>query len=111
MKAAILSLIAAVLGAPAQTGTSAITGTITDPAGAAVAGAKVTAINSESGARLETLSNDAGAYRIPALSPGIYTVQAETPGSIGRSAAACRSPSAKPSRLTSPCNSGRRAKP
>jgi hypothetical protein len=65
-KAGVALFLVAVI-APAQTGT--ITGTIADPAGAAVPGVKVTAVKSESGARLETASNGAGVYRVRTLLP------------------------------------------
>src|SRR5215475_1845113 len=63
-----------------QTGTSSITGTVTDTTGSAIPGVGITLINQDSGARLETVSNDAGVYRLGALPPAAYRLEAELPG-------------------------------
>ena len=48
-----------------QTVTAAIVGTITDPAGAAVSGATITATSVERGTTYTAVTNDSGLYRIP----------------------------------------------
>ncbi len=53
--------------------TGSIAGTVMDPNGAVVPGATVKAKN-EQGQEFSTTTNDSGAYRIPSLSNGIYTV-------------------------------------
>ena len=57
-----------------------ISGTVADQSGAVVAGTKVLAINTETGVKTQTISNDAGNYNIPALLPGRYRVEAEMQG-------------------------------
>lgn len=61
-------------------GKGALTGTVTDSTGAAVAAAKVTATNVATNVSYDTLTTDAGLYRIPDLSPGTYRVSIEVPG-------------------------------
>ena len=48
--------------APAQTTLGTITGWVTDPSGAAIAGAAVAATNTGTGLAYRTVSNDAGNY-------------------------------------------------
>ena len=58
----------------AQTANGAITGTVLDPTGAAVAGATVTATNRETGAVSKATSTSTGLYEFPSLQPGTYDV-------------------------------------
>ena len=51
-----------------------ITGTVTDPAGAIIAGAKVEVLDQGSGAKREAKTNDQGIYLIPSLEPGTYSI-------------------------------------
>ena len=62
-----------------QTNSGNIRGTITDPSGAALAGATVTARNMDTGLSITTASTDAGLYSVPNLPPGRYSVSAEAP--------------------------------
>jgi len=64
---------------PAQT-TSVIQGTVLDPQGRAIAGAEITVGGLASGGKIKLLSDQAGAYRLPALQPGIYNIRAAKPG-------------------------------
>ena len=64
----------------AQTGTSSVTGTVSDATSGAIAGASVTLINEESGARFETRTNESGGYRIPSMVPGVYRLDAIAAG-------------------------------
>jgi hypothetical protein len=57
-----------------------ITGIVTDPSGAAVAGAKVTAIDEDTGEKTVVGTNAAGNYSTPPLVLGTYTLQVEAPG-------------------------------
>jgi hypothetical protein len=79
----ILSLVV-VIGtlqcAWAQEVTASITGTVTDPSGAAVAGANVTATSQERGVTFTAVTNDSGLYRIGQLPVGTYTLKIEKPG-------------------------------
>jgi hypothetical protein len=64
----------------AQKITGDITGTVTDPSGAAVAGASVRAQNVATGEKASATTNDAGFYRLVNLSPGQYRLTVESPG-------------------------------
>ena len=57
-----------------------ITGTVSDPSGAVIAGAKVTATRVETGVAQFTVTTSAGAYTIPSLVVGTYKVEAAAPG-------------------------------
>ena len=61
-----------------------VTGTVTDPSGAAVPNATVTLKNNGTGATQTTTSNSTGAYRFSLLNPGNYTVSATAQGFQGR---------------------------
>jgi hypothetical protein len=60
--------------------TASITGTITDPSGAAVSGATVTATSLERGQNYTATTNDSGLYRIPQLPVGSYSLKIEKQG-------------------------------
>jgi hypothetical protein len=60
--------------------TSAIVGTVVDPSGAAVAKAAVTIISTETGAKRNATTDDAGRFSFPQLKPGSYTVSIEAAG-------------------------------
>ena len=64
------------VGLPAfgQARDAIIRGTVTDPQGAVVVGAKVTVKNSATGAVSSTVTTDAGNYTVPDLPPGTYTI-------------------------------------
>ena len=57
--------------------TSAIVGSVTDPAGMAIPGATVTVISGENGMTRSVKTDDAGRFSFPQLKPGIYAVKAE----------------------------------
>lgn len=63
----------------AQT-TSTVLGTVKDASGALVPEASVTAVNKQTGYSRTAPSDSTGAYSIPLLPPGTYTVRAERPG-------------------------------
>ena len=64
-----------------QVGNGTITGTVTDPAGAVVAGATVEAKNTETGVVFPGASTNAGNYTISDLPVGTYTVTVTVKGS------------------------------
>ncbi len=65
-----------IFGAPGLAQVSAsLSGRVTDPAGAVVSGATVTANHVETGAARSTLTDDAGRYSILALAVGEYEVR------------------------------------
>jgi hypothetical protein len=57
-----------------------IVGTVTDPSGAVIANAKVTATNAETGVARTITTNDAGQYVLPGVHIGHYDVKAEASG-------------------------------
>ena len=77
-----LALFSALLGltASAQTITGAITGTVTDPTGAAVPNVKITATDTGKNQKSETTSNAAGIYTFTFLPVSDYTIAAEAQG-------------------------------
>ncbi len=64
----------------AQAVYGSILGTVTDPQGAAVAGAKVTVINQRKGTQDATTTNADGNYSVTHLVPDTYTVRVESAG-------------------------------
>lgn len=64
----------------AQRDLGTITGTVTDPQGAAVPNVKITITEDATGLKYEVTTGDSGDYTRPALKPGIYTVSAEAQG-------------------------------
>lgn len=64
----------------AQEFRGSINGTVTDSSGHVIVGAKITAMNVETGAKTNTTSNQSGLYQIPFLLPGTYTVSASAAG-------------------------------
>ena len=60
--------------------TASIVGTVTDPSGSAVPGAKVTITNAETGLVRSTMTNATGSYASHELSFGHYSVKVEAPG-------------------------------
>ncbi len=58
----------------------AITGTVTDPSGAVIPNAKVTATRVDTGVSQSTVTSGAGNYTISNLVVGTYNVRAEGPG-------------------------------
>jgi hypothetical protein len=63
-----------------QTERARLSGTIRDASSAVIQGARVSALNSQTGVRSQTTSNEAGAYALPFLVPGIYELVVEKEG-------------------------------
>ncbi len=57
-----------------------LSGSVTDPTGAAIPGAKITAINKADGATSNGTADQSGVYRLSLLKPGLYTVNVTAPG-------------------------------
>jgi len=83
---ALMSLVAVTLAlawcipSVGQVLKGSISGTVIDPTGAVVSGAKVKAKNSETGAVIETTSDNSGFFRLNLLSTGTYTVEITASG-------------------------------
>ena len=60
--------------------TSAVVGTVVDPSAAAVASAAVTIISTETGAKRNATTDDAGRFSFPQLKPGSYSVSVAATG-------------------------------
>jgi hypothetical protein len=60
------------LGANAQVNTATLSGTVTDPQGLPVHGAKVTVVNAVTAAERATIADDNGRYNLVGLPPGQY---------------------------------------
>jgi hypothetical protein len=60
--------------------TGTISGTVTDPSGGVVSGAKVKVTAPATGASRETTTDSSGRYIVPLLGVGNYTVRADAPG-------------------------------
>src|SRR5215471_7090335 len=69
-----------VTGAVGQAVYGSILGTVTDPSGAAVNGAKVTATSQTKNVSVEAATNESGNYSITHLMPDVYTIRVEAQG-------------------------------
>jgi hypothetical protein len=63
-----------------QAGRGGISGLVSDPSGAILNGAQVTALNHATRVALHTVTSDAGLYSFVSLSPGLYLVTASQKG-------------------------------
>ncbi len=84
MKLRLLMLVAVLLGlsltAAAQTSRGTVSGTVTDPTGAVIAGANVTLVSAQTKVERTTTSNEEGLYRFEAVEVGAYTVKVTASG-------------------------------
>src|ERR1700740_3201809 len=63
--------------APAQVNTATLSGTVSDPQGLGVKGAKVTLTNAGTGAQRTAITDDEGRYNLVGLPPGQYKMTVE----------------------------------
>ncbi len=75
---AVILLFGAALAWAAITGS--ISGVVSDPSGAVVGGATVTATETQTGVRTEISTDSKGFYNFPALPIGTYTVEVRAAG-------------------------------
>src|SRR5258707_10246922 len=61
-------------------GSAAITGTVTDPTGAPIAGAQVVVTQDATAVARATTTNENGAYNVPSLLPASYSIRIQAPG-------------------------------
>ncbi|MBV9227200.1 MAG: TonB-dependent receptor [Acidobacteriaceae bacterium] len=78
--AALLFFTCLPFRAAAQISTATITGTVTDPTGAAIAGVKVLVVETSMNFESRSETNADGIFRIQSLQPGTYDVTFEAPG-------------------------------
>lgn len=69
--AALLIALLLPVNLPAQS-TALLTGTVVDPSGAVIPGARVACTNAETGLQSQAVANTAGLFRFPGLPVGIY---------------------------------------
>ncbi|MGH9723386.1 MAG: carboxypeptidase regulatory-like domain-containing protein [Bryobacteraceae bacterium] len=76
-----LVALAVITGAAlAQSDNTSVLGTVKDPTGSTVPGAKVTLRNDATGAVRQTTTSATGSYVIPSIPSGFYTLTVEAPG-------------------------------
>src|SRR5581483_10986971 len=86
MKRVVLSsltaaaLLAIAVSSQGQEVTASITGTVTDPSGAPVAGAKIVATDKDRGTQWPATTNGDGVYSLPRLPIGTYNLKVEAQG-------------------------------
>jgi hypothetical protein len=73
-------LFLAICAGLAQINTGTITGTATDPSGAAIPNVKVSAVQLDTNFESQAVTNAEGLYRVSALQPGTYRVTFEAAG-------------------------------
>jgi len=73
-------LLLLAVAAEAQIKSGAITGTVTDEAGAVIPGATVTVFNRETNVPVTAVTDESGGFTVPYLAPGVYTVNVEKSG-------------------------------
>lgn len=78
--AVVLLTVPSRLSAQATISTGNIQGTVTDPSGALLAGAKITVVSPDTGQTSILTTTSAGFYASGALHPGPYVVRVESPG-------------------------------
>lgn len=76
----VLILVLCTTMAFCQSDRGTITGIVNDPSGAAVPAAAVTAVHTGTGGEFRTTTTDTGAYTLPSLSSGAYSVTIEKAG-------------------------------
>ena len=80
LAAVVTGWIAVPQPALGQQVTAAFTGQVTDPSGAPVPGAQVTATDVDRGTRWPTVTNEAGEYNLPRVPIGTYDMKVEHQG-------------------------------
>jgi len=79
----MMLLLSLPLPLAAQLDRATLSGTITDPSGAGLVGAKVAALHQDTGLKREIVVEERGYYVIPQLPVGLYTVTIEATGFRG----------------------------
>src|SRR3954469_22178317 len=76
----IFILVTATLSAQETVNNASVAGRVTDPSGAAVAGASIVARQIETNISNSTLTDQEGRFRFPYLKPGSYEIKIHSPG-------------------------------
>jgi hypothetical protein len=76
----VCALLGAALSASAQSDRGTITGAVSDPASAVIAGASLTLTNTGTAAVYTTVTTGTGNYTLPSLPAGHYTLRVSSPG-------------------------------
>src|SRR5690606_4900131 len=76
----VAALFGAAAGLFAQSFTGQISGLVTDPSGAVIAGAQIVITDVERNTTFKAVSNETGLYLVTQLPPGTYSVTAEHAG-------------------------------
>ena len=76
----VLILLAHLTAIGQQAANATLTGTINDPMGAVIAGAKITATQTATGIRRDTVTNEDGLYVFSNMAPGDYELKIESTG-------------------------------
>jgi len=74
----VFCLLLAAAGFPQGIATGSISGTVTDPTGATVPGAKVTVVSSATNQASIAVTSDVGFFAVHSLAPGVYKVTVES---------------------------------
>src|SRR5215472_18045934 len=77
---ALTFFLSSVAGMIGQESRGTISGTVLDPAGAAIPSANVTATEVRTGVKTPTKSDTSGHYNLPFLAPGEYEIEVAAPG-------------------------------
>lgn len=80
MSASFVSIVLLLTGTLAFCQTGEITGRISDPNGASVAGANVVVTETATGIKHETKTTDDGYYTVPSLAPSTYSISIAVQG-------------------------------
>ncbi len=78
--ATLLLLLPSTLNAQSTISTGNINGTVTDPSGAAVSGAKVAITRTDTGVTTNVTTNSSGSYNSGSITAGTYTVSVQAKG-------------------------------
>src|SRR5262249_32105326 len=75
-----LATVFVVMPAAAQEFRGTMSGSVTDPTGATVVGAKVAATETSTGTKVQSVADSSGLYTLPFLQPGNYDLSVQAPG-------------------------------
>lgn len=80
--AALLLFVASVLSAAGQSSITSVRGTVTDPSGALVPGAKIELKNIANGQIVSLTANEQGEYHFSQVEPGTYRFRPRAAASV-----------------------------